>query len=240
MPFRHGKNTKVLFGAIDLSSMFNEASTSRTIETGETTTYGKSAKTYIVGLGDGTVSLSGMFDGDADKSDEELQAAVGLDAGKVVTIGVEGLTRGNRTMFLQAESTSYEVTSPVGDVVSVSAELQADDGIHPGVSLHDLTAETTTGVVTSVDNGASTANGGRAVLHITANTNASNTTIKVQHSSDNSTFADLGTFAVVTTGSTTAEIITVAAGTTVNRYLRASHTLAGAGSVTYHVSFSRS
>ena len=39
MPFRHGKNTKVLSAEYDISSYLNESSTSESVETGETTTY---------------------------------------------------------------------------------------------------------------------------------------------------------------------------------------------------------
>jgi hypothetical protein len=38
----------------------------RSIETAETTTFGSSAKSYITGLTDATVSLSGKFDATAD------------------------------------------------------------------------------------------------------------------------------------------------------------------------------
>jgi hypothetical protein len=239
MAFRHGKNTKVLYGEHDLSSFFNEASASRTVETGETTTFGKSAKTYIVGLSDGTASLSGMFDGDPNASDEVLAGSLGVDGGYPVTVAVASLALGSPVQVLSAKTTSYEVSSPVSDVVAVSAEVQADGGIDAGISLHDLTAETATGNGSSHDGAASSANGGVAQVHVTANTVGGNTTIKIQHSANNSVWVDLVTFTVVSSGSTTAERVEVAAGTTVNRYLRVQHTLAAAGSVTYQASFSR-
>lgn len=239
MAFRHGKNTKVLFGIYDMSSFFNEASANRSIETGETTTYGKSAKTYIVGLGDATASLSGMFDGDANASDEVLETSIGVDTGYPVTIAVSTLALGSPVQVLSAKSTSYEISSPVSDVVSVSAEVQADGGIDAGISLRDLVAVTTTGNNSSFDGAASSANGGLAQLHVTNNSVGGNTTVKIQHSADNSTWVDLVTFTVVPTNTATAERVEVAAGTTVNRYLRATHTLAAAGSVTYQASFSR-
>jgi hypothetical protein len=65
------------------------------------------------------------------------------------------------------------------------------------------------------------------------------TVCKVQHSADNSTWADLQAFTSVATTIVTAERIKVANGTTVNRYLRAVATPAGTGSFTYHINFAR-
>lgn len=240
MAFIHGKTALVLQNEFDLSSYFNDVSLSRSIETAETTAFGASAKAYIVGLIDGTISLSGMFDGAANAIDAEITDVLGSNDGAVVSISVSGdTTIGTRMVSATGKLTSYEVTAPVGDVVSANAEFQADDGIGNAVSLRALAAITTTTTGTSVDNGASSANGGFATLHVTANTMNAATVCKVQHSSDNSTFADLQVFTSVPSTTKTSERIKVANGTTVNRYLRAVATPAGAGSFTYHINFAR-
>lgn len=240
MAFIHGKGTQVLHGAFSLTEFLNDGSVSSDVETAETTSFGNSAKTYLTGLKDGTISASGMFDGAANAVDEVLQASIGSDLLAPVTLAVSGTTLGNRVAILQAKTTSYEVSSPVGDVVSVSYDAQADGGIDYGVSLAALGAVTATTNSASVDNAASSANGGIAQLHVTANSWNANATFKVQHSADNSTWADLATFAVVATTVKTSERVAVAAGTTVNRYLRAQVTLAtGTGSITYQISFAR-
>lgn len=238
MSFRHGKNTQVIAGAYNLSAYFNDASSSASIETGETTTYGQNAKTYITGLSDGTFSLSGLFDADANTVDPVLSAALGSDDPVAITIAPEGTTIGRRVKSGNSIYTSYEISSPVADVVSVSAEAQITAGIANGVSLHSLTAETATGNATSVDNAASSSNGGVGFLHVTANAHNASTTFKIQHSADNSTWADLVTFASVSTSTVTSERKTATG--TVNRYLRASWTFSGSGSVTFHVNFARS
>jgi len=240
MAFIHGKSAQILHGAYNLSSFLNDASASADVEVAETTAFGSSAKTYIVGLKDGTVSASGMFDGAASATDEVLSASIGSDTLAPVTIGYDGTTLGNRVTILKAKTTSYEVSTPVGDVVAVSYSAQADGGLDQGVSLAALTSVSATTTGSSHDNSASSANGGVAQLHVTANSRSANATIKVQHSADNSTFADLATFTVVATTVTTSERVIVASGTTVNRYLRAVNTLAsGTGSITYQVSFAR-
>ena len=237
MSFKHGKNTKVLVNEFDVSSYFSDGSTSQSVETGETTAYGNSAKTYVVGLTDSTLSLSGFWDGSASAVDEILSTALATDA-EVITFAPEGLSAGSRINAMTSIGTSYEVSSPVADVVSTSFEAQTTDRLDRGISLCDLAAVTATGNGTAQDNSASTSNGGAATLHVTANTRNGDTTFKVQHSADNSTWADLITFSVV--GSTTVTSERSTASGTVNRYVRVQHTLAGStGSITYHANFAR-
>lgn len=237
MAFKHGKNTKVLLNEYDLSSYFSDGSVSSSVETGETTSYGNSAKTYIVGLSDSTLSLSGFWDGAANAVDEVISAALQTDA-EVITFAPEGLSAGSRLYAMKSLATSYEVSSPVADVVKVTLEGQNTDRCDRGISLADLAAVSATGNSTAQDNTSSTASGGAGVLHVTANTHDGNATFKIQHSADNSVWADLITFSVVATTIKTAEHATVTG--TVNRYLRVQYTLAGStGSVTFHASFAR-
>ena len=238
MAFIHGKNTGVLVGGGNLSAFFNEASASQDVETAETTTFGSSAKTYIIGLKDGTMSVSGMFDGAEDSVDEQIEAVLGAEADSVATIAPEGLAIGKTAYSCAARKTSYEISSPVGDVVSTSLSIQADGGIDRGVLLGAATAVTASGQGTAQDNAASTSGGGVGYLHVTANTRNGGSTFKVQHSSDNVTWADLVTFTSVSATTTAAESIAVTG--TVNRYLRASHAPGGSsGSVTYTMAFAR-
>ena len=240
MAFIHGKTTQILHGVFDLSSFMNSGQVSRSAETSETTSFGSTAKTYIVGLVDGSLSASGMFDGSASAVDDILSSSIGSDTLSPVTFAIDGTTLGNRVSLLQAKATKYDVSSPVGDVVSVSYDAQADGGVDQGVSLAALTSVSASTTTTSHDNAASSTNGGMAQLHVTANTRSSTSVIKVQHSSDNSTWADLATFATVPITTKTSERLAVAAATTVNRYLRTVCTLAaGSNSITYQVSFAR-
>ena len=241
MAFIHGKSAGVLYGAYDLSAFFNEASMSQSVETAETTTFGSGAKSYITGLKDGTFSLSGMFDGVAAGIDEVISASVGDSVNVPITI----IPQQDVTMVVSDVSfsgetleTSYEVSSPVGDVVSANMEGQITGGMDRGIILAPKTVVSATATGTSVDQTASTTNGGVGYLHVTANTRNGAITVKVQHSSDNSTFADLITFTSVTSSTIVSERIAVTG--TVNRYVRASYTVAGSsGSATTTVAFSR-
>jgi hypothetical protein len=240
MAFVHGKGTVVLFNATDLSGYLKEVQANQGVDTADVTAFGTTgAKAYIVGLKDGAISAAGMFDGASDASDSVFQAALGASAG-VFSSFPDGAALGKRGFIASVNETTYNISSPVADVVQASAEFQTTGGIDYSESLHALSAETTTGNGTGNDNTTSSTNGGVAHLHVTANSRNGSTTVKIQHSADNSTWADLVTFTAVSTSTTTSERVVVAAGTTVNRYLRTQHTLAGStGSITYQTSFAR-
>ena len=239
--FRHGKNVNVFLDEFDFSTYFNDVSASTSIDTAETSAFGTSAKTYVVGHRDGTVSLGGMFEGTASTgTDEFFDTALGNATKTQVIVAPEGHSNGAGAIVLIADDTSYEVSSAIADIVQASAEFQSSEAVEHGVILSSGAAVTATGNGTSVDNGASTANGGAGFLSVPVNTRNGNITVKIQHSADNSTFADLVTFTVVSSTTTTSERIVVAAGTTVNRYLRVNFTVAGStGSATPVVAFTR-
>lgn len=236
----HGKNTSVLFNAFDLSTYFNQADTNIDQSTGENTGFQPtgSARTFEQGLNGGTVSLSGFFNGGANAVDAKLSAAINPSADDVVSIGLEGvLSLGKVVKLLASQLTQYQVSSPFDGIVTVSGQMQSNGGIQSGAVLHPLGAETATGNDTSIDQAAATSNGGVAHLHVTAVSGTTpNNTVVVQHSSDNSTFADLITFTAAT--AVTAERKTVTG--TVNRYVRTKRTISGTTpSFTYMCAFAR-
>ena len=242
MAFVHGKSACVIVDAYDLSAYFNDVSWSQEVSADETTGFGSSDKTYIVGLGDGKISASGLFDGTATVgSDARMDAALGASTDSLLLTGPSGNSLGARVKIAAGVATNYEVSEKVTDVVETKAEFQADGGIDSGIILAAArsVATATTTNETSQDNAASTANGGVAHLHVTANATSSTTIVKVQHSSNNSTWVDLVTFTTVATTVLTSERVAVAAGTTVNRYIRATSTTAGTGAVVYTVAFAR-
>jgi len=239
--FRHGKNINVFIDQYDFSTYFNDVSATNSVDTAETSAFGTSAKTYVVGHRDGTVSLGGMFESTASTGTDQYFASVlGSATKQKVIVAVEGHSNGTGAIMLQADDTSYEVSSAIADIVQASAEFQSTNAVEHGKILSSGSAVTATGNGTAVDNGASTANGGAGYLSVPVNTRNGNITVKIQHSADNSTYADLVTFTTVTSTSKTSERIEVASGTTVNRYLRVNYTVAGStGSATPVVAFTR-
>ena len=238
MAFRHGKNTAVFYNGADLSPYFNEASVSQDVEVAETTTFGDSAKQYITGLRDGTMSAAGMFDGSQGAIDATLSSVIGATAADVVTFAPDGPVAGRRSYSAAARQTSYEVSSPVSDVVTANLEVQATDGVDTGVLLAAKATITTSGEGSSVDEGASSSDGAVAYLHVTSNTMDGATAFKVQDSADNVTFVDLITFTNLSASATGGQKVAVTGA--VDRYVRASHDPgASSGSVTYTLAFAR-
>ena len=236
--FRHGKHTVVLSNEFDLSPYLSSASDSNSVDTIETTTFGAAQRTYVVGHKDGSVSFEGMWDGTPEAIDEIFTIALSDEDGAIITIGTEGSAVGRRARLLKAKQTSYEVSSPLTDVVAISGEATADEGLSYGSILAAISAGTASFTGAAVDNGASTPNGCVAHLHATANTRDGASTIKVQHSVDNSTWVDLITFSNVATSTATAQRSTTTG--TVQRYVRAIGTIGGStGSITLTVALAR-
>jgi hypothetical protein len=235
--FRHGKQTAVLLNGTNMSPFLNEATTTQEIDTAETTPFGIQDKTYIVGLSDATISTSGLFDSTAGASNDVLTGIIAQED-NTFTVLPEGAVKGRRSVLANGQLTSYEVSSPVGDVVAISAEVQADGGLFHGVALAGLETTGTSASVAAVDNGAGTSSGVLANLHVVENDHDGTLVVKVKHSVDDVTYTDLVTFSTVSASATVGESITTTG--TVNRYLSADATLAGSsGSVTYHLSVAR-
>jgi len=114
----------------------------------------------------------------------------------------------------------------------VAGDNAADTGVDSQGKTWTLTND-----ATITDAGASTANGGAAYLWCTAE-DLVDMTVSVDHSANNSTWAELAAFTQLT--STGSERVVVAEGTTVNRYLRAAWvTTGGITSATFAVAFGR-
>jgi len=239
--FAHGKNVNVFLDEFDFSTYFTDVSASTSVDTAETSAFGTSAKSYIVGHRDGTVSLSGMFEATASTgTDEFFDDALGNATKTKVIVAPAGHSNGAGAIMLVADDTSYEVSSAIADVVQASAEFQSTDAVEHGVILSSGAAISATGNGTGVDNTTSSTNGGAGFLSVPVNTRNGTIGVKVQHSADNSTFADLVSFTTVTSTQKTSERVEVASGTTINRYLRVVYTVAGStGSATPVVAFTR-
>lgn len=234
--YRHGKGTVVIADEYDITTFLNSVSTANAIETPETTTFGSTDRSFIVGHTDGSISFEGLFDGTSDAVDSILNTALG--DGPIMTVSADGSGIGRRAVLLDSKSTAYEVSSPLTEVVSVSGGAVANGGLDYGIWLACQQSITTTLTGTENDNSAASSNGGVAHLHVTANTRDGTTVAKVQASADNSTWADLVTFATIATSTATSERVEVTG--SVARYLRAVVTPAGSsGSLTVSIAFAR-
>lgn len=234
--FTHGKDAKVFANGYDLSGYLSSVSVSGEADTAETSTLGSTAKTYIAGLKDATLSAEGFFSAEVGGSDVRLASQLGTEVVFTVVLSADAV--GAMGYGMKAIETTYEAGAEIGGAVAVSMEGQSTVGQEPIRVLHALGAETATGTGTSVDNGASSTNGYAAYLHVTsASGSTPSLTVKVQHSADNSSWADLATFTAVTAANAYER---VTGSGTVNRYIRAQFTISGSTpSFTFHLSAAR-
>jgi hypothetical protein len=197
------------------------------------------AKQFILGPNTSTLSMDGYLDADAtaDAQFDQLNDWKTVTAAEPVSTFPNTMALGSQAVLTGVYETQASLSSPNNGVVAFSMSGQADGPTDVGVSLADLTAITSTGNQTSWDNGAATTNGGVAHLHSTAFSGLTSNTVKIEHSTDNSSFSTLTTFTAVT--GVTSQRLVVAPGTTVNRYLRVVDTVVGTGSNTRQVSFAR-
>lgn len=138
MAFQHGKSTDIRLdngaGSLtDISAYCNNVDFPMNVDTHETTTFGDSAKEYLPGLKDGTISLSGHWDPTLDLHLSTLYTnGGGLTSGNgslSFQFGPSGTTASNRKYTGECFLTEYTVNDPVGDLVTWSATLQVTGAI---------------------------------------------------------------------------------------------------------------
>lgn len=242
MSFIHAIHTKVFGGKHDLSAYFNGVDVDGTIDLAETSTFGNTFKTFVSGLKDATAALTGFFDGDADAVDDYLNGV--FSTSDQWTVGLGGDTApdasthaGTPAKVMLALEKDYKVSSKINAAVSVSATLQAISGVIQGVFLHSAAAsENAPATFEYHDNGAATAAGGAANLHVTAVTGPPGTcTILVEDSVDHAIWTTLCTFDNVTAAVGQQKTFTG----TVKRYTRCNLSALDTGTVTFAVAVAR-
>lgn len=239
MARQHGKDVQVYLGGYDRSGDLSEVEITAGADVHDVTNFASAGwKEGSPGLIGWTASISGFYDPAAGGFGRQMESILGASClafsvydGDADAIGDSGVLLGPGIVKSRGQPIS------VAEMIKLEGEIEGSGraGLF-GKLLHPLGQETGTGDESSLDNGASSANGGRANLHITAITGT--WTIKVQHSANNSDWSDLVTFTqAAEAGGVTAESKEVTG--TVNQYLRVSSTEDVAGSITFVCGFAR-
>ena len=127
--FVHGKSTHFTIDDTagspqDISDTLTSVDFPETIETAETTAFGATSKSYIVGLRDASLSISGIWDATVDSY------FIGTEpASRTFIYGPAGNTASNVKYTGECILTSYSLSNPVGDVVTYSADFQCTGGV---------------------------------------------------------------------------------------------------------------
>ena len=127
MAFEHGKGTVLKLdnsgGTLtDLSAYLNNVDFSRDVDTPESTVFGNDDRTYIAGLRNATISISGFWESAA------LDALVGTILGQATALEFEygpgGSTAGDIKYSGSCYCTNYSISNPVDGIVSFTADFQ--------------------------------------------------------------------------------------------------------------------
>jgi len=238
MSFVHGSNGRIYVNGFDLSLFLKEVSSAEEVAAHDTTGFGATAKTYMPGLTDATLSAEGLFAGAVGATDAVFSAALRNRAPDIWTWLPAGDIDGAFGYGLSSHVTSYEISSPVDDLVSVSVEAQSNVGLENIQVLAPLFTRNTTTNGVARDNTLPTTAGGEGYLQVTTVTGGTpNLAARVQHSVDASVWVDLVTFAAAA-ASNNAQRVEVAG--TVNRHTRAIWTITGTTpNFTFQVAFGR-
>lgn len=127
--FVHGKSTDFELDdtggtSRSLANVLTSVDFPETIDTSETTAFGATSKSYIVGLRDATISVSGLWDATVDGY------IIGTEpASRTFIFGPAGSTSGNVKYTGECILTNYSVSNPVGDVVTFTLDLQVTGNV---------------------------------------------------------------------------------------------------------------
>ena len=130
--FVHGKSTDFELDdtggtSRSLANVLTSVDFPETIETAETTAFGATSKSYIVGLRDASISVSGLWDATVDGY------IIGTEpATRSFIFGPAGTTSSNVKYTGECILTNYSVSAPVGDVVTFSLDLQVTGNVTRG------------------------------------------------------------------------------------------------------------
>ena len=130
--FVHGKSTDFELDdtsgtSRSLANTLTSVDFPETIDTAETTAFGATSRSYIVGLRSATISISGLWDATIDGY------IIGTEpASRSFIFGPAGSTGGNVKYTGEAILTNYSISNPVGDVVTYSIDLQVTGNVTRG------------------------------------------------------------------------------------------------------------
>lgn len=213
----------------DMSCHFKSMEVSRSMDVLDATvlcTTGQ--RSYAAGLTENQLKAEGFYayNSTTDSLSLDKQFADAMDASshKIISIGEDGGSVGDRAVLMGTKQASYNVQETVGDLLMLNFEARATNGTTPayGFAAGSNCVWLAYSAFTGTANGTSydSTSGGTGYLahaHCVVD-DVTTATFKIQHSTDDSSWADLITFTAFTgvgaqqAGSTA---------TSVNRYVRA-------------------
>lgn len=131
MAMTHGRLTHFKINSVDLSPWCDSSDYNDEADLHETTTYGKSTKTYAPGLKNVSFSVGGLYDAAAAAVEPTLRPLVGA-AATAFEFGPEGSAGTKKKFSGSALVKSFKTSQPVGGMVRWTAEVQMTDTVTVG------------------------------------------------------------------------------------------------------------
>lgn len=199
---KHGSKAEVYFNGYDLSIYLNSATTSKQRDKADATTFKSTTKRYSYGLTETSMQLDGFYDGNKDRVDAVMSAAIDAEEG-ILTHFPYGAALGARGRSMLSGTTKYEIKSEIGATVSISLEGNTGPSgtVDNILGLAQDETVSAAGQSLYVDYGAASTKPGSLTVH--GITTGSDLVVTLQDSADSTTFADVAT--VTLTGGTAAD-----------------------------------
>jgi len=220
---RTGQDAAILLGSKDVSGDGNSFSISHSADTPENTAYGDNTRTRLAGLKDWSMEVTGFFNDELGHWEEELKDLLGGSS----LLGV--FPGGATACMIGYEGTplasDFSLDTPVDGAVTLSATFTGSGDLWRSYVTSACVSTCTAAVsyTDGVDTGA-TATECQGFLRVMDLASGSDDTliVKIQDSSDDSSYGDLITFTTVTAGSVSE---TKSAAGSREQYVRASYNI---------------
>jgi hypothetical protein len=129
MAFAHGRKTFISLNGVDLSGFTTTSALEDTSDKHDVTTYGKNRHVYNAGLGDGTCTMSGIYDNTASGPRATIRAIKAANVAVTLIRRPDGTGSGKAQDSVSVLVLKYNETSPVADMVTWSCDMQMTDDI---------------------------------------------------------------------------------------------------------------
>lgn len=213
------------------SAQGNDLDHGRKADKVEGSGFGTRVKNNLPGMQEGNLKIKGLYQGGKGTLNSIISARFGRTSPVNAWYAVGGLSVGAPVMMQPSSITDFSISAKLKDSVEFDLELDArgayDDGF---ILVSPKTLLTATGQGSVDDNttfGGATSVGGVAQMHVLAVDGGTAPTLamKIQHSTDGTTWTDLVTFTSVTAKGS--QRVVLPSTTTVNAQVRANWTITG-------------
>ena len=234
MAFKHGTAAKVYLTNLDISCYLESVGLTLERDMVDIRVLCAGAVKRIIGWKGATLDLEGVYDAASHEAEIWDLIDTAEEGVAVVLFGGEAL---GAPGYMTEVLVSSEQISAGNDAIKMPSQAFGLGTIRRGVILHAMEEETTSGDGDSLDQSASSLNGGAAYLVVPAIGAGATLEVKVQDSDDEILWDDLIVFTVDGADGPVGSLAEAAGA--VGQYIRTVWTLGGVGEATFFVGWAR-